>query len=128
MKKCSFQPTRRLQIVLAGLQAILIAATLSCSSNETKVRQVLENHLKPQGIRKLVLDLFHPSQKTPGKAYASATITHNFATSSGAFQQEYLGFILKQEGQSWTIEQSVTYTKDPDIAENLIAGIKPGTK
>ena len=128
MKNRSFQSLRGPRFVLICLQTILIAATLSCSSNETKVRQVIEDRLKNQGIRNLVLDFFHPSKKTPGKAYASATVTYNYATSSGAFQQEYLGFILKQEGQSWTIEQITGYTKDSDKAENLIAGIKAGLK
>jgi hypothetical protein len=128
MKYCSFQSSRGLQTLLICLQTILIATTLACSSNETKVRQVIEDRLKNQGIRNLVLDFFHPSKKTPGKAYASATVTYNFATSSGAFQQEYLGFILKQEGQNWTIEQSTSYTKDPDKAENLIAGLKAELK
>jgi hypothetical protein len=124
MKIRFLQPPLPLRIVLIGLQTVLIIFTLSCSSNETKARQAIEDRLKGQGIRGLVLDLFHSSQKIPGKAYASATVTHNFATSSGAFQQEYLGFILKQDGGRWVIEQPTSYTKDPDKAENLIAGGK----
>ena len=124
MKIRPFRPSMPLRIVLVGLQTVLVISALSCSSNETKVRQAIEDRLKGQGIRNLVIDLFHPSKKIPGKAYASATVTYNFATSSGAFQQEYLGFILKQDGSNWTIDQPAGYTKEPEKAENFLAGNK----
>ena len=84
----------------------------------------VKERLKNQNLRDIQLVIFHPSKDTPGKAYMGVDVTHNFATGEGKFQHEYLGFILKQEGQEWTVEKSAGYTKDPAQAEVYIAGGK----
>ncbi|MGA9772389.1 MAG: hypothetical protein WBV94_25375 [Blastocatellia bacterium] len=84
----------------------------------------VKERLKNQGLRDIKLEIFHPSKNTPGKAYIGVDVTHNFATGEGKFQHEFLGYILKQEGQEWVVENSAGYTKDPAKAEVYIAGGK----
>jgi hypothetical protein len=111
------------QIILLLLCAISLFA-LSCKSKETRAFNAVKERLKNQNLRDIQLVIFHPSKDTPGKAYMGVDVTHNFATGEGKFQHEYLGFILKQEGQEWTVEKSAGYTKDPAQAEVYIAGGK----
>jgi hypothetical protein len=74
--------------------------------------------------RNIEIDLFHTNPGLPDKAYVSATVTYNFATSDGSFQKEYLGYILKKEGQSWKVDLNTNYTKDPSKADTLLTGKK----
>ena len=37
---------------------------------------------------------------------------------------EFLGYILRQEGQEWVVEKPAAYTKDQTRAEDFIAGKK----
>jgi hypothetical protein len=112
-------------MVLALIGSFILVSTTSCASRETKGRKVVEDFLKNQGLRDLKVDLFHTSKEHPDKAYISVTVTYNYATSDGSFQREMLGYILKQDGQRYTIEQNTTYTKDQQKAEDLLAGKKP---
>src|SRR5689334_15153730 len=100
--------------VLACVGAVLI--TTSCSSNESKAKAAIQEYMKNQGIKDLVMDSFFPDPNTPGKAYASATVTYNFASSGGNPQREFLGFILAQQGSGWRIERAAGYTKDQQQA------------
>ncbi len=99
-------------------------ATTSCSTNESKAKKLIQEHMKNQGISDLAMDSFFTSPSTPGKAYTSATVTYNFATSDGKPQREFLGFILVQEDSGWRIEKRAAYTKDEQQAAKILAGGK----
>lgn|ERR1700754_2503811 len=103
---------------------LLIMISTACSSKQEKARKVVEDSLKSLGIRDMTVDLYHPADNMPDRAYIAVTITHNFATGDGSFQKEYLGYILKQDGQNWAIEKSTVYTKNPAQAELALAGRK----
>ncbi len=80
--------------------------------------------MKNQGITDLTLDSFFTDPAFPDKAYTSATVTYNFASSSGNPQREFLGFILTKEGNGWRIERTSAYTKDQQQASKFLAGRK----
>jgi len=101
-----------------------VFTTTACTSNEAKARKAIEEYMKNQGITDLKMDSFFTDPKFPGKAYTSATVTYNFASSGGNPQREFLGFILAQEGNGWRIERSASYTKDQEQAAKLLAGLK----
>lgn len=101
----------------------LFSAT-ACATNESKAEKVIKEYLKNQGITDLKVDSFFINPNIPGKAYTSATVTHNFASSGGNPQREFLGFILAQEGSGWRVERSAGYTKDEQQAAKYIAGGK----
>jgi hypothetical protein len=96
----------------------------SCSSNESKAKKAIQEYLKNQGVTDLTVDSFVTSPNVPGKAYTSATVTYNFATSDGRPQREFLGFILAQEGSGWRIERGTGYTKDEELAIKYMQGLK----
>ena len=112
--------------VIPILLALAVTLFSACASKQEKARQAVEESLKAKGIatREMVVDLFHPADNMPDKAYIAVTVTYNFASSSGSFQKEYLGFILKQDGPNWAVESSTVYTKDKDRAELALAGRK----
>jgi len=101
-----------------------VFATTSCSTNESKAKKVIQEYMKNQGITDLTVDSFFTDPNTPGKAYTSATVTYNFASSGGNPQREFLGFILTQEGNGWRIERTASYTKDQQQAAKFLAGGK----
>ena len=101
-----------------------LVSTTACSSNESKAKKLIEEYMKNQGITDLKMDSFFTTPDVPSKAYASATVTYNFATSDGRPQKEYLGFILVREGSGWRIERPAGYTKDQQQAAKFIAGLK----
>ena len=101
-----------------------VFATTSCSTNESKAKKVIQEYMKNQGITDLTVDSFFTDPNTPGKAYTSATVIYNFASSGGNPQREFLGFILTQEGNGWRIERTASYTKDQQQAAKLLAGGK----
>lgn len=98
--------------------------TVSCTSNESKAKALIQDYMKNQGITDLKVDSFVTDPSVPGKAYTSATVTYNFASSGGNAQREFLGFILSQEGGGWRIERIASYTKDQQQAAKLLAGGK----
>jgi hypothetical protein len=102
----------------------MIVLATSCSTNESKAKQLIHEYMKNQGITDLTVDSFFTDPKIPGKAYTSATVTYNFASSGGNPQREFLGFILMQEGNGWRIERTASYTKDQQQAAKLLAGGK----
>jgi hypothetical protein len=101
-----------------------VFATTSCSSNESKAKALIEEHMKNQGVTDLTIDSFFTDPNIPGKAYTSATVTYNFASSDGKPQREFLGFILAKEGAGWRIERRTGYTKGQEQASKLLAGGK----
>src|SRR5690348_3546503 len=103
---------------------LLVALAGACSSRQEKARKAVEDYLKPQGVRELVVDYFHPAKTIPDKAYIAVTITYNQGSSSGEFQKEHNGYILKQDGANWQVEKNTSYTSDQDRAERLLAGEK----
>ncbi|HJQ26552.1 MAG TPA: hypothetical protein VKA60_21735 [Blastocatellia bacterium] len=118
--------SHRLTAVLLIVFALLLPLCTACQSRQEKARKAVEAQLQSQGItaRDMTVDFFHPGQSTPDKAYIAVTVTYNFATAEGNFQKEYLGYILKQNGQSWTVENGAAYTKDQARAEAILGGGK----
>ena len=120
--RVQFKSYFRIALILSF--AFLLFGSLSCESKQTKARKAIQEHLKNQGVRDLQVAMFHPSKDNPGKTYVAVDVTYNFATGDGRFQREFLGYILRQEGQGWIIEKTAGYTKDPARAEDFIAGKK----
>jgi len=96
----------------------------SCAGNESKAKKAIQEYLKNQGITDLAMDSFFTSPSVPEKAYASATVTYNFASSDGRPQKEFLGFVLAKEGSGWRIERNTGYTKDEQQALRYVQGLK----
>jgi hypothetical protein len=96
----------------------------ACSSNESKAKKAIEEYMKGQGATNITMDLFYTDKNSPDKAYTSATITYNFASSSGNPQREFLGFILARDGNTWRVEKNSGYTKEADQAARFLAGGK----
>ena len=109
-------------VLLLGMGTVF--STTSCSSNEAKAKKVIQEYLKNQGVTDLHMDSFFTNPNFPGKAYTSATVTYNFASSGGNAQREFLGFILTQEGNGWRIERTTSYTKDKEQAATFLSGGK----
>jgi hypothetical protein len=102
-----------------------VFGTTSCTTNESKAKKTIQEFMKNQGISDLKMDAFFTDPNLPDKAYASATVTYNFASSGGNPQREFIGFILAREGDGWRIEGTPTsYTKDQQQAYKLLAGGK----
>src|SRR5215470_618843 len=115
----------RLRVLLAGILACAVPLlTSSCSSDESKAKKVVQEYLQNQNTRDVQVDFFYVDRNHPEKSYVGVTATYNFATSEGSFQKEYLGYILKQDGNGWAVERNVSYTKDQTRASALIAGGK----
>jgi hypothetical protein len=123
MKRNRTQPPA---ICLMIIFTLLLTLASACSSRQEKARKAVEAYLQSQGlgIREMTVDLFHPADNLPGKAYIAVTVTYNFASSEGKFQKEYLGYILKQDGPNWVVENNTLYTKDKNRAETALAGGK----
>jgi hypothetical protein len=117
-------PNRVYAFALLALCAGAAIATMSCSSNESKVKKLLQESLKVHGVTDVVVDLFYTDPNFPDKAYTSATLTYNFATAAGTPQREFIGYILAREGDGWRIERNVSYTKEPQQAAKYLAGGK----
>jgi len=103
---------------------VVLAFVLSCSSSESKAKKVLEAYLKNLGAREVKMETFYTSKEFPDKAYASVLVTYNFADSSGKYQTEHSGYILRREGDSWAIVKSTNYTTDQQKANDYLAGRK----
>jgi hypothetical protein len=103
---------------------VAVFFTTSCTSNESKAKALIQEFMKNQGINDLQIDSFYTDSNQPGKAYTSATVTYNFASSGGNAQREFLGFILSKEGSGWRIDRTTSYTKDQQQAFKLLAGGK----
>ncbi len=103
--------------------SLALLAAISCSGSESRAKKAIEEYMKGQGTTKLTLDAYYPSS-SGDRAYASATVTYNFANSSGEMQKEFLGFILARDGSGWRIERPAAYTTEKMKAETYLAGGK----
>jgi hypothetical protein len=112
------------RVLFASLLCLGVLLLTSCSSNEAKAKKLIQEYMKNQGITDLQVDSFFTDSNIPGKAYTSATVTYNFASSGGNPQREFLGFILAKEGSGWRIERTATYTKTQEQASKFLAGGK----
>jgi len=113
-------------LTLATLLLIcgMLGSTVSCSGNEKKARNVIQEYLKNQGVVDLVVDLFYTDPNIPDKAYASATATYNFAGADGKPKREFLGFIMARDAGGWRIERNASYTKEQQRAATFLTGGK----
>src|SRR5258708_34823225 len=91
--------TLTLTLLMACLGMLL--STVSCSGNEVKAKQAIQEHLKGQGVTDLTVDLFYTDPNVPDKAYASATATYTFAGSDGKLKREVLGYVLARQAAGW---------------------------
>jgi hypothetical protein len=112
------------------LSIILLStvAFISCSKSNETVKKGIEEHLKDLGVRDVNVELFVEDPNDKSRAYASATVTYNFAKANGQLQKEYIGYILKQEGQDWKVEKTATYLKEEETARQILTGVKPNTR
>lgn len=111
-----------LTLLMACLGMLL--STVSCSGNEAKAKNALQEHLKGQGVADLTVDLFYTDPNLPDKAYTSATATYNFAGSNGKLKREFLGYVLARDGAGWKVERNVSYTTERQKAATYLAGGK----
>ena len=116
----------RIRLFLSTLSIlfIFVAFTSSCTTRTDGAKIALEEHLKSFNPRSIEIDFFHTDPSAPDRAYVSATVTYNYATSDGSLQKEYLGYILKKDGESWKVAENTRYTKDPSKAETFLSGKK----
>jgi flagellar basal body-associated protein FliL len=116
------------RIIIVVLLLTCLAATFAitaCSSNKSQAKALIAEYMTGQGATDISIDIFHTSRNYPDKAYTSATITYNFASSDGKPQREFLGFTLNRAGNGWRIEKNTSYTTEEDQAEKYIA-VKDG--
>lgn len=104
---------------------LILVLFAACGREQARALKPVEEYLKNFGAREVKADLFVRAKNDPNKAYISVTTTYNFATAKGEPQKEYLGFILKREGDQWKIEKNVSYTTSERDAETILAGSKP---
>ena len=112
------------RIIIVALAVACSCATLSlmgCSSDKSKAKVLIAEYMKGQGVTDITIDVFHTSNSYPGKAYTSATVTYNFASSDGKPQREFLGFVLNRVGNDWHIEKNSRYTAEENQAEKFLA-------
>jgi len=112
------------RIIVGALALACLCATLSvigCSSDKSKAKELIAEYMKGQGVTDISIDVFHTSHNYPDKAYTSATITYNFASSDGKPQREFLGFVLNRAGNDWHIERNASYTHEEEKAEKFLA-------
>lgn len=112
----------RIMIVALVLACFwLTLALMGCSSDKSKAKALIAEYMNGQGVTDIKIDVFHTSPSYPDKAYTSATITYNFASSDGKPQREFLGFVLNRAGSDWHIERGMLYTTAETQAEKYLA-------
>src|SRR5262245_55429370 len=90
-----------LAIIIFLLFSMLFFA--ACSKSGGQVPKSLEDLLKRQGVKEMQVDLQYQSPDIPDKKYISLTVTYNFASAEGKLQKEFLGYIMKSDGNDWKI-------------------------
>ena len=113
-KPKSARSYRRLIIVLA------LTVLASCSGQEKQAFKPVEDYLKKMGVREVKAGIFVTREDFPDRAYLSVVATWNFADAKGEPRKEPLGYLMKKEGETWTIERSVRFTDDRAKARELI--------
>ncbi len=109
---------------LLSLYIITSFLFISCAGHITPARETLESYYKDMNLREIKVDIFCIDPNSPERAYASATITHNFANRDGNLQKEYIGHLLKKTGDTWQVDKKTTYTTKESDALILLAGKK----
>jgi hypothetical protein len=110
--------------VIAFFIVAISSMNVACNSEKRAAEASLEKFMKSQGVRSLDFGDFITSSATPGKAYLSAVATWNFADNKGNPQKEYLGAIMRKEGNDWSFERFTRYTKNSNDARQLLEGKK----
>lgn len=115
------QPFLKTAIILA--LSVLLLGFSACDKNKnSQIPKSLADYLKNQGVQEMQVDLLYQPSDIPDKKYISLTATYNFATASGTPQKEFLGYILKKEGNNWKVDHNTNYTKNEQTAKDLILG------
>lgn len=112
------------RLTIVTLLSLLALAAGACKTSQSSAEKTVGEYMKTRGAREVKPDFFHTDSKFPDKAYLSATITHNFASSDGNFKKEHLGFILNREGSGWQVERITGYTTKTDEANAILSGQK----
>lgn len=113
---------RTLCFVLCLLLAPCFA---SCSNSHSDAQAAIQEYLKTHGapdVKEVKIELFHTNKQVPDKAYAGVITTYTFGTASGELQRETAGYILKREGGQWIVEGNTKYTKDEQMASEILMG------
>ena len=110
-------------VILPSL-LFLSLVCFACSETSNQVPKSVEDLLKPHGVQAIQLDYQYQTPDRPDLKYASFTATYSFASAEGTPQKEYLGYILKRQGQDWVIERNTKYTKEEAKAKELLLEAK----
>ena len=115
----------------AGLSArialclLLATCFASCSNNNAEAQAAIQEYLKTHGapdVKEVKIELLHTNKQVPDKAYAGVITTYTFGSGSGELQRESTGYILKREGGQWIVEGNTKYTKDEQMASEILMG------
>ncbi len=85
------------------------------------IQEYLKTHGAPD-VKEVKIELFHTNKQVPDKAYAGVITTYTFGSGSGELQRESSGYILKREGGQWIVEGNTKYTKDEQMASEILMG------
>ena len=111
-------------ILFSLLYTITSLFLITCAGRFAPAQKTLETFYKDMDIREIKVDVFCIDPESPDKAYASATLIHNFANRDSNLQKEYIGHILKKTGDTWQVDRKTTYTTKESDALVLLAGKK----
>jgi hypothetical protein len=104
-------------ICLLSAIAFLGLSLLACQRSQGDIIEAsLKNFYKDSGLREFQVDFILSPPSISDKAYASATLTHNFANRHGDYQKEYIGHILRKVNNQWEVEKKTKYTRNEDEA------------
>jgi hypothetical protein len=109
-------------VIILALSALLLGFSACDKNKNSQIPKSLADYLKNQGVQDMQVDLLYQPSDIPDKKYISLTATYNYATSSGAPQKEFLGYVLKKEGSNWKVDHNTNYTKNEQTAKDLILG------
>ena len=107
-----------------ALLCLCLLSLVSCSKDQKKAAEAADTYLKGVGLKETKLDLFCTSPSAPDKAYVAITGTWGFADASGKQQKEFYGFIMRKDGDGWTIVGPTAYTDDKEKALVYLGGGK----
>lgn len=110
--------------LLTLLYTLISLSLIACTGRFAAAQETLEAYYREMNIREIKVDIFCIDPNSPDKAYAGATLTHNFANRDGNLQKEYIGHILKRTSNTWQVDRKTTYTTKESDALALLAGKK----
>jgi hypothetical protein len=113
------------RILCYALCLFLAPCFASCSNNNKEAETAIQEYLKTHGatdVKEVKIELFHTNKQVPDKAYAGVVTTYTFGSGSGELQREPSGYILKREGGHWVVEGNTKYTKDEQMASEILLG------